>query len=130
MLIMALLRMVYEKPVSLTRLPNGYCGDHPTSDCDICKERPWWRVEFENVGPVTIGWRKRVIVINWKETGIALNPQMVTTDDVTKSEFDVDAWGYGRCIEYLTSILHMIRCLRSHSDEELYSKYKPHKSTH
>lgn len=115
LLIMAFIRMAYEKPLSLKRLPNGYCGDHPEK-CEICAARPWWEIEFEGVGPVVVGWRKRVIVIDWSKTGRQLMPKMVTEDDVTKNAVLVHAYGYGKAIMYLQQVLDLLR--RQRRDEE------------
>ena len=42
-------------------LPNGYCSDW------CCINLPWYRV-LTRIGWITIGWRKRVINIDWSET--------------------------------------------------------------
>lgn len=67
------------------------------------KERlgsPWWLVKTK-FGCVEIGWRKRVIHIDWSDTEIR---KEITEDDVTKSEILVHAWGYAKAIEYLTNL--------------------------
>ncbi len=111
LLITAFIRMLGEKLVSLKRLPNGYCGDHEGPDqCDICLERPWWDVEFVKVGVVRIGWRKRVIVLDWSKTGHTIDPDLITNVDLTKSETDIHAYGYASALEYLSMIIHIIRC--------------------
>lgn len=111
LLIMAFIKMLHEKPLSIKRLPNGYCGDGDGVDrsdrCEICAASPWWEVDFKNVGPITIGWRKRVIEINWLSTGRKISG--VTDDEVTKSETMVHAYGYSRALEYLTTALHLLR---------------------
>lgn len=57
----------------------------------------WWFVKT-SVGWIEIGWRKRVISINWEHTIIR---KVITTDDVTKSETDVHAYGLAKALEYL-----------------------------
>lgn len=59
---------------------------------------PWWLVRTK-AGLVEIGWRKRVISINWFDTPIR---KEVTTDSVTKGETDVHAWSEAKAVEYLT----------------------------
>lgn len=108
LMIMAFVRMVYEKPLNLKRLPNGYCGDGPHNECTICKDRPWWEIDFVNVGPIVIGWRKRVIVIDWSKTGSSLVGG-ITSDDTTRDDTMIHAWGYGKAIEYLITILSLLR---------------------
>jgi hypothetical protein len=111
LLIMAFLRMLGEKPRTIVRMQNGYCGDH-SPNCDICQTRPWWAVDFENVGIIVIGWRKRVIHIDWHGTNCELNPFDITTDDVTKDRTYIHAYGYGKALIYLDSILCLIRLMK------------------
>lgn len=80
------------------KLPNGYCP--LTCACSICATRPWWLVETE-FGIVKIGWRKRVIEIDWESTAIR---EEVTSNDVTQSEVMVHAWGYSKAVEYLQEL--------------------------
>ena len=77
--------------VSCEKLANGYCGD------SCCGDKPWWLVETKH-GWIKIGWRKRVIAIEWTRTPMKF---VVTPDDVTKSETDVHAWGWGKAVQYL-----------------------------
>ena len=49
------------------------------------------------MGLIEIGWRKRVISINWEDTGIKCD----IPDDVTKTEFSAHAWSYHDAIKYL-----------------------------
>lgn len=60
-------------------------------------ERPSWLVKTEH-GLIEIGWRKRVIQIEWSETPARL---LVTQDDVTKHNSLVHAWSVAKAIEYL-----------------------------
>lgn len=56
----------------------------------------WLLVDTE-LGMIRIGWRKRVISINWRKTGI----RMVVDDDVTKDEYGCHAWSYVDAARYL-----------------------------
>jgi hypothetical protein len=71
---------------------------------------PWWLVKTE-YGLIKIGWRKRVINIDWVSTRMRLKhlPQEgelgehgLTTDDVTKSESNIHAWTFGKTIDYIS----------------------------
>jgi hypothetical protein len=75
------------------RLPNGYYKDDPEAN----KKSPWWLVKT-SAGLVEIGWRKRVIAIDWSDTSIR---ELITADDVTKDETMVHAWGSLKAVEYL-----------------------------
>lgn len=76
----------------LKMLPNGYHPDHTDS--------PWWEVETDH-GCFVIGWRKRVISIDWS----AIGPQPpITSDDTTKSPTAIHAWCYGDAVKYLEDL--------------------------
>lgn len=62
---------------------------------------PWFLVEVEHAGWVKLGWRKRVIDIDWGRTDIRV---VVTEDQVTKDETMVHAWDYAKAIEYLSAL--------------------------
>lgn len=81
---------------SLHELPNGYW---PKVYAEEREESPWW-LALTEFGPVKIGWRKRVLNIDWTETQVR---HIVTEDDTTKDETMVHAWGYDKAIQYLTA---------------------------
>ena len=89
------------KVLNIKPLPDGY-GYSP-EDPRYFETNPrgvWWFVKTTN-GWIEIGWRKRVININWEDTPIR---KIITTDDVTKSETNVHAWNIPKALEYLTAI--------------------------
>lgn len=80
---------------------------------------PWWLVETRN-GLIRIGWRKRVISIDWESTELR---QVITDNDVTKDEQSVHAWGYAKALEYLTALRRAFErasalAVRNATDEE------------
>lgn len=85
--------------IGVYELQNGYWPDVP----EYAKERresPWWLVNTSG-GLVKIGWRKRVINIDWSATSIR---KEITSDDVTKDDTKVHAWSYFKALEYLTEL--------------------------
>lgn len=60
---------------------------------------PWWMVKTK-YGLIEIGWRKRVISIDWEDTNIRT---IVTTDDLTKKPEYVHAYSIAKAVEYLTA---------------------------
>lgn len=72
-------------------LKNGY---------DPENEEPWFLVKTE-FGYVEIGWRHRVLSINWGDTNFE---KIITTDDVIKDFYSAHAWSVPKAIEYLTSL--------------------------
>jgi len=61
---------------------------------------PWWLAQT-SVGLIEIGWRKRVLSIDWEATGVNAE---VTSDDVTRSPFMVHAYSTAKAVEYLTRL--------------------------
>lgn len=64
----------------------------------------WWLVETL-YGSIRIGWRKRVIEIDWSGTPLR---QIVTEDQTTKEPMLVHAWGYLKAIEYLATLRRLL----------------------
>jgi hypothetical protein len=95
-------------------LPNGYWprNDHYAK---IREETPWWLVMTE-IGPVCIGWRKRVIQIDWEGCSFGTVPVrgIVTKDDVTKDETLVHAWTMPKAVEYLAALRHVALDAKKH----------------
>ncbi len=80
----------------ITQLPNQYC------QCERCA--PWFDIETE-FGIIRIGWRKRVINIEWSK----LSPKksllkLFKKEDVTKWKDGIHAWGAEKAEEYLACI--------------------------
>jgi hypothetical protein len=93
----ALFRLAGFKVTRVWELVNGYWPSAPSYDS---VRTPWWLLMTE-IGPVRIGWRKRVIEIEWDATPVRVE---VTPDDVTKSETMVHAWSTAKAFEYLASL--------------------------
>ena len=78
---------------------NRYWPESETYDIDRVQS-PWWNVATV-FGMVEIGWRKRVININWLRCEVRA---LVTEDETTKSHNHVHAWNYAKAVEYLASL--------------------------
>lgn len=86
----------------LEDIPNEYCP------CEVCG--PWFLLRQSGRGRrgkrvLKIGWRKRVINIDWTE--YTSNPELLARfkdEDVTKWETGIHAWGKDKAIAYLTTI--------------------------
>jgi hypothetical protein len=76
--------------LKLYELTNQYWGKN-----DVVG--PWWLVKTP-IGFIRIGWRKRVIEIDWSDTGIR---KIITESDVTKDETMVHAYTVPLAVEYL-----------------------------
>jgi len=82
------------KDVHITKIRNEYCS------CERCA--PWLLVNT-GLGIFKIGWRKRVINIDWN--GLKLNLiSLFKNEDVTKGPTYIHAWGWKKAEEYLKKI--------------------------
>lgn len=91
----------------LWQLTNRYW---PDSYLKERAESPWWLVRTR-IGLIVIGWRKRVINIDWSDTEVR---GIVTSDDVTKDSTHVHAWDESKAVEYLRSLYQLweAKCIR------------------
>lgn len=87
-------------------LPNGYCSQ------DCCSHIPWFL--FHTIdGDIIMGWRKRVISIEWQENYKPFDMnELFGTEDVTKWETGgkrgIHAWGNDKAYEYLKKVLETV----------------------
>jgi hypothetical protein len=83
---------------SMRAIPNEYYSSDPTWF------GPWFIVETDK-GPLRIGYRKRVINIDWTGTQINHNGDILFKDEnVTTWRTGVHAWGRGKAVEYLRKL--------------------------
>lgn len=83
--------------IFVQRIPNEYwAGD---------VHNPWLIVTTP-VGHIKLGWRKRVINIDWSSTIIEAKAEDLFPDeDVTKYDKSIHAWGYEKAQEYINKLL-------------------------
>jgi hypothetical protein len=80
-------------------IPNGYCSQA------CCVNRPWYIVT-SRIGPVAIGWRKRVIQISWDGSDVeAGGNALFPNENTTKGDRYIHAWGYEKAKEYIQKLL-------------------------
>lgn len=93
----ALVALFGNETVYVEPIPNGYCS------LACCEHRPWFIVTTK-IGRIKIGWRKRVINIDWSETLAPKTATLFPSENVTKGEKSIHAWGYGKAREYIATI--------------------------
>lgn len=87
-------------------LPNGYCHE------DCCSHVPWFL--FHTIdGDIIMGWRKRVISIEWQKNYKPFDMNaLFGTEDVTKWDREgnrgIHAWGKEKAYEYLKKVLESV----------------------
>lgn len=89
------------------KIENQYWPEDERYDT-IRKNSPWYLVKVKQ-GIIKIGWRKRVLSINWADTKISVHE--ITKDDVTKETTLVHAWTYPKALEYLINLKIAIRSI-------------------
>jgi len=94
-----LLQAFGDQAIYVEEIPNGYCSDY------CCKHLPWFVVTTSK-GRITIGWRKRVIVIDWQDSVIEDSAEtLFPNEDTTKYDKLIHAWGYDKAREYVETLL-------------------------
>ena len=87
-------------PIYIREIDNKYCG------LKCCPHRVWLLVTTP-IGVIEIGWRKRVLSIDWSASDVAESAaKLFPNEDVTKGERMIHAWSYDKATEYLTRIAH------------------------
>lgn len=90
----------FPKDIQFEEVPNQYCRRH------CCLGRPWLKVKTK-IGDIVIGWRKRVINIDWGDSDQeATGDQMFPNENVTKDKTYIHAWGYDKAKEYIDKIIN------------------------
>ena len=92
------------KLLSLFELSNIKILDYWNIRNEYSKEKADWLLIKTKAGMIKIGWRYRVINIDWEDTGIR---KIVTNDGVTKGESGVHADSYADAIKYLVELMRV-----------------------
>lgn len=92
--------------VALISVPNEYWGKSQPYYAD-----PWFLAQVNDGPKFKIGWRKRVIKIDWSETHMDLR-HLFPDEDVTKESGFIHAWGYDKAVEYLKKIVPALSVLK------------------
>lgn len=87
------------RAIYVEEIPNGYCNRA------CCSQIPWF-VVTTSVGRITIGWRKRVIEINWGDSEVETKAEdLFPAEAVTRFDRIVHAWTIEKAREYLDKII-------------------------
>ena len=92
-----IMELIYEDGLTFDLLPNGYCKG------PCCAHRPWFLCHTPD-GDIEIGWRKRVILIEWKENFKPFDMRIFDSENVTKWERGIHAWGRVKAYEYIKKV--------------------------
>lgn len=87
--------------LNIKPLIDGYgCSPSDPRYFETPPRQVWWFVKTP-AGWIEIGWRKRVISIDWSDTAIR---KVITSDDTTKWTNGVHAWTIQDALRYLTAL--------------------------
>lgn len=90
---------LFPDKIFVEAIPNGYCSDW------CCRHLPWFKVTTE-VGRFEIGWRKRVIHIDWTETvGTKTADELFPEEVGTKGNKMIHAWCLDKAKQYISTIM-------------------------
>jgi len=93
------LRGCFESHIHFKEIPNEYCSG------SCCVHIPWLIATTEK-GPIKIGWRKRVIQIDWSSSNIGIEAKdLFAGENVTIEGRMIHAWGYEPATRYLKALL-------------------------
>ena len=85
-------------PIHVREIDNEYCGP-------LCCPHRVWLYVTTRVGPIKVGWRKRVIVVDWTPSDVeATAYDLFCFEETTKGHKDIHAHGYEKMAEYLARI--------------------------
>ena len=86
--------------IFMEEIPNEYWGKDSVENLTD----PWFIVTT-SVGHIKVGWRKRVIVLDWERTPIeSSSDDLFPEEDVTHGIASIHAWGYEKLTQYLKVI--------------------------
>lgn len=99
-----------KRVIFMEAIPNGYLRP----DDPWAVGEPWYRVTT-SIGHLVVGWRKRVIHLDWKDTILrSLKPEqqqsvpggeeVFPNEDTTRLETGIHAWGYDDLTRYLNAL--------------------------
>jgi hypothetical protein len=96
--------------VDLSKLPHDATWElanqyWPDAYAETIINSPWLLVRTP-AGMVRIGWRKRVLHIDWADTKIG---KIITEDETTKNPTTVHAHSISKAVEYLTKLAEIIK---------------------
>ncbi len=96
-----LLSLFSSHTIYVEYVENEYTKGHPAHSR--------WLVVTTKLGRIKIGWRKRVIHIDWSNSDIEASPNDIFRDEeVTKWENGIHAWGYEKAQEYIDTLMSLV----------------------
>ena len=90
---------LFKEPIFVEEIPNRYCSEW------CCSHLPWFLITTK-IGVFEIGWRKRVLVVDWSGTvGTKTSQLLFPGQDVTKGDKYIHAWSMELAQQYVNIIM-------------------------
>jgi hypothetical protein len=90
---------LFPAPIFVEAIGNGYCPNA------CCRHLPWF-VVTTTIGRFKIGWRKRVIELDWSGTLATKTAAVLFPgEEVTKFDRTIHAWGYDAAQQYIAAVI-------------------------
>lgn len=90
--------------IFVEQIPSGYSHTDP-----FYKNFPWYKITTK-AGRIEIGWRKRVIQIDWSDSVIQTHAiELFPNEDTTKEGKLIHAWGYEKAKQYIETLLAQVK---------------------
>ncbi len=86
--------------IYVEEIPNGYCSR------GCCVFYPWFIITT-SIGRIKIGWRKRVIHLEWTDSLVKQTADELFAGDMTKYDRVIHAWGYEKATEYINRLFEV-----------------------
>jgi len=91
---------LFPQPIYVEEIPNQYCNDW------CCQHLPWFIVTT-TIGRIKIGWRKRVINIDWSDTKCKIDgADLFPDEDTTIGNNYIHAWSLEKAKQYIKIIIN------------------------
>jgi hypothetical protein len=91
---------LFPAPFYYEEVPNQYEGGSWYG-----RLNPWLKVYLPTYGPILIGWRKRVIQLDWSESLIQADGyELFASEDVTKGISSIHCWSLDKARDYLNRL--------------------------
>lgn len=93
---------LFPDQVFVEEIKNGYGSGHDWYD----RMKPWFKITVPKTGHFVIGWRKRVIHLEWTGTSIKEEAKdLFPFEEVTKHEKVIHCWGLDKAREYVNILI-------------------------
>ena len=90
---------LFNNPIFVEEIPNEYCSNY------CCRQLPWFIITTK-IGRFKIGWRKRVINIDWSDTICNKSAEDLFPEiNNTKGDKYIHAWSLEEAKEFINKIM-------------------------